>query len=809
MRELPAAFNALANYRQWVIWAAIPNKKNPDKFDKITVNPSTGLPHDAHDQSIWFDAGSALTIASKFGESFGVGFVFTKQDPFWFFDLDGCLTESGEWTQNAQSFCAHFAGAAIEISHSGKGLHIIGSGSQSIGDHAKKNVPLGLEFYTEKRFVALTGTGIMGDAAFDASALLPNFCAYYFPPKTVTVQAEWTTEPDPMSRPLKTDQALIKKMIETTNAGNVFGTKVSARDLWECNIERLATAYPSFNPKDPFDRSSADQALCNHLAFWTGKDCARIESLFAKSGLLRDKWQKREQYRKDTILKAVSACQAVYGSSVAEKEQAKREWNPQELITNTEITANGGASIVAYEQRPEFFKGHYFLTETSKVFCPDGITRGQTEYNAMYSTHEFAAPFGGKPVTEAWKAYVTATDMTRAEVLNTAYRPEYDFGITFKESGNIYVNSYVNRDGARIEGDATPFINHIKIMLPNGRDAEILLSWMAALVQYPGKKFLWSPFLQGVEGNGKSLIGRILSYCIGEEHVEDVDPEDFCNSGGKFNAYMKNNRLAILEEIKTGSRNQAEAALKRFIGSLRIQVQGKGVDQNTVRTCINWLINSNHKDAIHITDHTRRFAVLFCAQQEKEDLERYDMQRGGHYFSNLFDWFHNQNGWAITANWLARYEIPAEFNPATDADKAPMTTSFIEAIKASRSTPHQAVVEILSCGKPGTLGGWCSVQVLNKLLREEYGIKPPSGKMISQYLKAEGYVKHPALSNQGRATRAIMAEGNNRSVIYVKSQSIQWREADGRIVTDMYMKAQGYSGAPNPQSQGMENEGLS
>lgn len=806
MQTLPASFQALANYKQFVIWQAIPNKKKPGKFDKITVNPRTLFNHNAHDPAIWMDAVSAIDLVGRLGGSYGVGFVFTKTDPFWFFDLDNC-TVDGQWRQDVVDFCQYFAGCAIEISMSGHGLHIIGAGVQSIiTEHAKKNVPLGIEFYTDNRFCALTGNGATGDAGFNASHLLPQFIAQYFPPKTPTIKAEWTTKPHPDSRPLKTDKALIKRMCESTSAKSIFSQGVSVADLWNAVENKLAIAYPAFNETDPFDRSSADQALCNHLAFWTGKDCERIDRLMRQSSLVRDKWTDRQTYRQDTILKAVAACQAVYGSQIAAKEAAQSEWKPEQHITNTTIKANGGASIVPYEERPAYFAGHFFLTKSSRVFCPDSVVRAQTDYNSMYSIVEFAEPFGGKPIEDAWKAYVTATDMTRAEVYDTAYRPEYDFGITFNDGGRVYVNEYVNQDGKRIEGDVTPFIDHIKLLLPNGRDAEILLCWMAALIQYPGKKFFWSPFLQGIEGNGKSLIARILSYCIGVDHVEDVDPEDFCNSGGKFNKYVSNHRLAVLEEIKVGSRNQAEGALKRFIGNNRIQIQGKGVDQTTIETCINWLLMSNHKDAIHITDYTRRFAILFCAQQEGSDLTKLDMQRGGRYFRQLFDWFYNKQGWGIVANFLREYQIAAEFNPATDADKAPMTTSFMEAVNESKSNPHLAIIECMTSGKPGTLKGWLSIQALRLILQSDYGMKPPSGKMMAKYLKAEGYVKHPALTNQGRATKPIFQENNNRSVIYVREDSIQFKLTDGVEVTEQYLKAQGYVGQPQTGVNQNENQ---
>jgi len=114
-------------------------------------------------------------------------------------------------------------------------LHIIGSGAVGIGEHAKKNIPLGLEFYTEKRFCALTGKGVTGNAGFNASHLLPQFIAQYFPPKAPVTKAEWTTQAHPDSRPLKTDKALIKRLLKATSAKSVFSQGVTAADPIICN----------------------------------------------------------------------------------------------------------------------------------------------------------------------------------------------------------------------------------------------------------------------------------------------------------------------------------------------------------------------------------------------------------------------------------------------------------------------------------------------------------------------------------------------------------------------------------------------
>lgn len=71
------------------------------------------------------------------------------------------------------------------------------------------------------------------------------------------------------------------------------------RSLWNGDI----SSYPS--------QSEADLALCGHLAFWTGKDRERIDSLFRQSGLYRDKWE-RQDYRRHTIDTAIDGTQNTY-----------------------------------------------------------------------------------------------------------------------------------------------------------------------------------------------------------------------------------------------------------------------------------------------------------------------------------------------------------------------------------------------------------------------------------------------------------------------------------------------------------------
>ena len=74
-------------------------------------------------------------------------------------------------------------------------------------------------------------------------------------------------------------------------------------------------------------------------------------------------------------------------------------------------------------------------------------------------------------------------------------------------------------------------------------------------------------------------------------------------------------------------------------------------------------------------------------------------------------------------------------------------------------------------------------------------MKPPSGQMIAKYLIAEGYIRHPALKNNGRTNKHILQEGGEKPILYVKKGSVQSRIEDASKATDKYMISQGYISA--------------
>jgi primase-polymerase (primpol)-like protein len=304
MLVLPSALNALAQYPQFICYYVGDDTNNPGKLIKMPLDYRTGRVANAHDSNIWTDFETASRAGHHNGH--GVGFVLTRDDPFFFIDIDSCYDEqTQQWAPTAQRLLAACAGAAVEVSSSGRGLHIIGKGTAPT--HRCKNELGGtkIEMYTEARFIALTGTNMIGNAETDLTDRLPGVVDQFFPlahgaENGVT---DWTNSSRTDWCGPTEDSELVARAIKSRSARSIFGNSATFADLWHADTAALGKAFPANNAGDPYDASSADAALAQHLAFWTGCNCERIKTLMMQSALVRPKWQ-RESYINTTIQKA-------------------------------------------------------------------------------------------------------------------------------------------------------------------------------------------------------------------------------------------------------------------------------------------------------------------------------------------------------------------------------------------------------------------------------------------------------------------------------------------------------------------------
>jgi hypothetical protein len=782
MDFLPSALAALSAYRQFIIYQLVP--RDNGKNDKIPIDYRTGqiAAHGAHDPDVWIDHVNAINYAKLFGASYGVGFVFTDNDPFWFLDIDDCLDSLAQnWTPLAQQLMGSLPGAALEVSSSGKGLHIFGSARVIPPHSCRDSYDLDLEFYHTKRFVALTGLNMVGDITADLTDYLPVLINTYFNNANAAINGDilqlWDAaikegvSPE-WNGPID-DMVLINRALNVPpSARAAFGEAASFNDLWHANYEVLSTTYKN-------NASTYDAALAQHLAYWTGNDAARIERLMWQSKLVRDKWQ-RADYLPRTILNARAKQTKFLNDKPAQSFDHGVEFN----LDHLKPTLVNGNTFLTIDDQIKLFTGCVYIADVKSVLVPGGHLYGNDQFRAMYGGYSFQMDNVNQRVTrDAWEALTQSQAFRAWKVHTTCFRPLEPPAAIIEEDDQRVVNLWWPIKTPRIKGDPQLFLNHLSKLILDARDRNILLAYLAACVQYPGVKFQWAPFIQGVQGNGKTLFTLCVAYAIGRRYTHMARAKEIVKN---FNAWLYRRLLIGVEDIYLPeSHREVLEILKPMITGSYYEIESKGKDQATKDICCNFIINSNHKDGIRKISSDRRFAPFYTPHQTKEDLINDGLH--GAYFLKLYNWLDKENGYAIVADYLQNYEIPEEFNPATVCKYAPVTTSTTEAIEYGLGAVEQEIINAIEQDEIGFRGGWVSSHYLDLLLMRIARGRIPQNKR-RELLQNIGYDWHPVLQN-GRVNNKVMPD-DVKSKLFIKHGHPALSALSGAEVARLYTDAQ-------------------
>lgn len=751
----------IQNYSQFICWdlrTVIEDGKEVVK--KLPISPVTRYPIDHLNPTNW------MTFEQACSHGLRVGFVLTENDPFFFFDMDKCLQANGEWSPQAIEIYSRFNGAAAEVSQSGSGLHIMGVCDQSRTANLRRKFNGWLEFYTAGRFVAFGGGQWSGDFAKDCTdiilSIVPERPVNETEIMTNGPVAEWTGPLD--------DDELISKAMNARSIAAAFGNRATFAQLFMGDAAALSQLFPS-PTGDVFDRSSADASLMMHLAFWTGKDGARMDRIFRRSALMRDKYENRAQYRSDTIQNSVTACRKVYD---VPRPVPVALSNSGEVIGNQPVVSG---EIMDISTQIKYFAGCVYIVDAHRCYTPRGDFWRPEQFKTFYGGYEFLiSGDSAKPTRNAFEAFTENRVHAFPKVRSTIFRPNLLPGQIVGDCVNVYMPQTIKR----VQGDPSKFLHLLQMQIPNERDRQIVLNYMAALVQNIGVKFSWAVVLQGTPGNGKTFLVKCLEKAIGEKYVHVPAAEDLTNA---FNSYLENKVLICVEEIHMNGRREVLDTLKPLITNERIEVQAKGIDKRMIDNLSNWFFCTNYKDAVYKTEDDRRYSIIFTAQQKKADIER-DMP--GDYFVQLWDWATKADGFAIIAEYLHTFPVDPELNPAGLCRWAPNTSTTHEAIKSSLGVIEQEISEAIENGEVGFRNGWVSSEKLDQLFKEKRVKCGPNKK--NEIMGMLGYVVGC------RPSRAIMEEMGKRPTLYVRKE-IFHRSTE--LSLEDYMNAQGYQSAAN------------
>ena len=297
MTDTPLFPAELTARNQWCLWRVKPDRKG--RPTKVPYRPD-GRKAASDNPATWSSFEVVCDVLRRQPDAYaGVGYFFSEGDPACGVDLDVCFDVSGATQPWATEVIARFHNTYQSGSVSGYGLHIL-CHAKLPGKGRNFNVPNGptdptgkraqIGIFDRRRFFALTGRIhqqsplVLADHQKAVEWLLD-----LMQPRRWTRQAPPEAPPGDLA-----DSDIIDRALRARN-----GAKFA--DLWAGKWESV---YGS--------QSEADLALCCILAFWCGPNPSRIDALFRQSGLAREKWIEREDYRERTIQAALEQTKEFY-----------------------------------------------------------------------------------------------------------------------------------------------------------------------------------------------------------------------------------------------------------------------------------------------------------------------------------------------------------------------------------------------------------------------------------------------------------------------------------------------------------------
>lgn len=275
-------------------WCGYKLQQRNGKTTKIPIDANTGDLGKSNDESTWADFQTALDSINKFNCD-GIGFYF--KPPYFGIDIDGVREDIERYSQddesdNIVSEFIELMESYSEISVSGNGIHIIAKGELPEGGRRKGNV----EIYNNGRFFVMTGNqiGRYSEIIEDEMGKINYLHHKYIANNEVAVTTGNRTNEQGNGLPI---DEIIKI---ASNSKNGMRFKLFLNGGWE-------QFYDS--------QSEADMAFCNDLAFWTACDYEKMDDLFRKSSLYREKWERKQSnstYGEITLNKAIQECNNVF-----------------------------------------------------------------------------------------------------------------------------------------------------------------------------------------------------------------------------------------------------------------------------------------------------------------------------------------------------------------------------------------------------------------------------------------------------------------------------------------------------------------
>jgi hypothetical protein len=390
---------------------------------------------------------------------------------------------------------------------------------------------------------------------------------------------------------------------------------------------------------------------------------------------------------------------------------------------------------MTYVSTPNMF----LRPSTNEKFSPEALDRAYG--NKLLPTEEQLKEGGDQSIGTKGRPTIRPQDYLLNIVqvpvtYDLLYDPQQCNDIFIHNEGKTYVNTYVRNypepDPLRAESARLILDEHLTNLIAEPDYRRVVLDYMAYIVQNPGIKIRWAILLQGAEGCGKTYLAEALSAVLGAGHVNSVDSEAVKS---QWNDWAYGCQLVAVEEIRIAGQNRHEIMnrLKPLITNDVICISQRFCDARNVANKSNYMLFTNHHDALALNDSSRRYFVVKSALQTKKQIAALG---GDKYFDRIFGMLRD-NASGLRA-YLETHEISASFKADGRAPETVYLTQLIQDAASDVTTSVREVVE--DSIQPLVRADLLSSSTLLTML-EGQGLNRITGAHLGGVLREDGWVR--------------------------------------------------------------------
>lgn len=308
----------------------------------------------------------------------------------------------------------------------------------------------------------------------------------------------------------------------------------------------------------------------------------------------------------------------------------------------------------------------------------------------------------------------------------TGPNPPQRTELIFEDEGRRLINTWAGFALTPMDGDVSLWLDHANYLFPDEREREVVLDYLACMVQRPDEKPAFFLGNRGAHRVGKDLFFKPLVQAIGTRSARELDIDQVLGGWGD---YLNELKFCILTEVDKAQDHKVANSLKTVVaptasGKRTLNMKGKGVHVQV--DCMGGVMMSNKRAFMSIEPGDRRYFVV----------DSWVDVRPPDYYAKIDRWYKEENGYAKVLGYLMKRDISG-FN---HMQLPYMTKGALEMVQTGKYDYMQDLEELEHAGAPPFHMEAITVKELKALVREE-GLKCGNNG-LDEAMRAMGWTKY-------------------------------------------------------------------